>query len=242
MLRPCTLPARARASASESATAYPPRPSGTATRASGGLPSSAKPAAAEHDTAAPRVWATPPFDPGPPTAARSRSRRAPGRPSGPRPPKPSTRAGGLHDGLPAGAPAQVGHAGPGRPSPVGTAAPLGQGGQAHHDARGAEAALAGRRWPRTPRPTGRRVSSGEPVEGGHLPAGQAAHRGDTGHPGGTVDPHRAAAALALGAAAVLDRADAQLLAQHVEQGRAVVDLPRRRRRRRAAGSGIQRIS
>ena len=41
--RPCTLPATARASASVSPTAQPPRPSGTATSASAGAVSSAKP-------------------------------------------------------------------------------------------------------------------------------------------------------------------------------------------------------
>ena len=51
---------------------------------------------------------------------------------------------------------------------------------------------------------------------------EPADRGHAGHPGGTVHPDRAAAALALGAAAVLDRPEPELLAQHVEQERAVV--------------------
>ena len=89
MLRPCTLPARARASASESATAYPPRPSGTATRASGGLPSSAKPASPS-TTDGPTRWATPPSIPAR-TEARSRSRWGRGTVGSPAP-KPSTRA------------------------------------------------------------------------------------------------------------------------------------------------------
>ncbi len=67
-----------------------------------------------------------------------------------------------------------------------------------------------------------RSGSGQAVEGGHLAARQAAGRGHTGHPGRTVDPDRAAAALPLGAAAVLDRADAQLVAEDVEQRRPVV--------------------
>ncbi len=42
-------------------------------------------------------------------------------------------------------------------------------------------------------------------------------RGHTGHPRGTVDPHGAAAALTLGAAAVLDRPAREAVAQDVEQ-------------------------
>src|ERR1700683_5583453 len=53
----------------------------------------------------------------------------------------------------------------------------------------------------------------EPVERGHLAALQSSYRGDAGHPGSPVHPHRAATALALRAAAVLDRADAQLVAE-----------------------------
>ncbi len=62
----------------------------------------------------------------------------------------------------------------------------------------------------------------EPVEGGDRAAGHASGRGDAGHPGLAVDQHRAAAALALGAAAVLGRANAQVLAQDVEQAHAAV--------------------
>ena len=58
-----------------------------------------------------------------------------------------------------------------------------------------------------------RTSSGRALERGHLAAGDPSDRGDAGHPGDAVDPDRAAPALALGAAAVLDRADAQLVAE-----------------------------
>ncbi len=91
-----------------------------------------------------------------------------------------------------------------------------QGGQPHDDARGAEAALAaagGHQGVRPPVP----LRGREPVERGHLATLEAADRGDAGHPGGPVHPHRAAAALALGAAPVLDRADAQLVAQDIEE-------------------------
>ncbi len=63
---------------------------------------------------------------------------------------------------------------------------------------------------------------GKPFEGGHLAAADPSKRGHAGHPGDAVDPDRAAAALALGAAAVLHRAEPEPLAQQVEQGRAVV--------------------
>ena len=52
--------------------------------------------------------------------------------------------------------------------------------------------------------------------------GEPPDRRDTGHPGGAVHPDRAAAALALGAAAVLDRAEPELLPQDIEQRRSVV--------------------
>ncbi len=84
VLRPCTLPAWARASASDSATAYPPLPSGTATRASDGLPSSANPASPS-TTAGPTRWGTPPSRVARAEAAsRSRSSPAPVADDGPR--------------------------------------------------------------------------------------------------------------------------------------------------------------
>ncbi len=47
-------------------------------------------------------------------------------------------------------------------------------------------------------------------------------RRDTGHPGGAVHPDRAAPALALGAAAVLYRAESELLTEDIEKRRSVV--------------------
>ena len=61
------------------------------------------------------------------------------------------------------------------------------------------------------------------LERGDVAAGDAAHGGDAGDAGRPVDPHGAAPALALGAAAVLDRAAAELLAQRVQEGDPVLD-------------------
>ena len=72
---------------------------------------------------------------------------------------------------------------------------------------------------------------GEPLDGGDGAAGHPPQRGDAGHAGRAVDPDRAAPALALGAAPVLDRAAPQLLAQRVEEGGPLIvvdgDGPRR---------------
>ena len=96
--------------------------------------------------------------------------------------------------------------------------------QSHHYPRGAKAALAGATGGKRCQPavTDRVV---EAVEGGDRPTGDTARRGHTRHPGGTVNQNRAAPALALGAAAVLDRGDPDLTSQHVEQGCAgIVDV------------------
>ena len=77
------------------------------------------------------------------------------------------------------------------------------------------------------------TSSAEALEGGHRAPGHPADRGDAGHPGGAVHPDRAAAALALGAAAVLGGVLTELLAQHLEQRR------RRRRRPRPARRPVE---
>jgi hypothetical protein len=58
---------------------------------------------------------------------------------------------------------------------------------------------------------------GDALERGDGAPGDAAYGRDARHPGRAVDPDRAAAALALGAAPVLDRATAELFAQRVEE-------------------------
>ncbi len=118
------------------------------------------------------------------------------------------RAGGLFDAVPPGATAEVGEEGAvdlivgHRP---------GECGQSHHDPRRAESALAAagpdqRIGPRRPR------LGGQALEGRHAPTVQPADRGHAGDPGGAVHPDRAAAALALWTAAVLDRPQPELLA------------------------------
>ena len=62
-----------------------------------------------------------------------------------------------------------------------------------------------------------RSAVGSPSEGGHTSSGDAADGSHARHPGQAVDPHRAAPALSLWAAAVLEGATAELLTQHVEK-------------------------
>ena len=57
----------------------------------------------------------------------------------------------------------------------------------------------------------------EPVDGRHRPARDPPHRRHARHPGRAVDEDRAAPTLALRAAAVLDRPDAQVLPQGVQE-------------------------
>ena len=185
----------------------------------------------------------------PPGAPRPRGRRGrrrdaghagrglphPGRPSGERPGQrllrwSATRCTGT--GGPAGpgrlAPPRVDAAGPTGPAePRGPAGPIpgrrswARAASLIDDARGAEAALAGaggHKGRHPPFPLGLRQT----VERGDLAALEPPDRRHTRHPGGTVHPDRAAPALALGAAAVLDRADVQLVAEDLEQRRSVV--------------------
>ena len=63
---------------------------------------------------------------------------------------------------------------------------------------------------------------GETVGGGHLATGDSPRRRHARDTRGAVDEHRAAAALALRAAPVLRRPDAEPVAQHLEQRAAVV--------------------
>ena len=121
----------------------------------------------------------------------------------------------LENGLPPGAPAEVGVKRPCGPVPVGWG-PLGgrcpQTGEPHHDSRGAEPALA---------PTGGAEGVGpcgqlcriQALQCGHRPTGHPTGRRHTRDPGLPVDQHRAAPALALGAAAVLHRPVAESVAE-----------------------------
>ena len=136
-------------------------------------------------------------------------------------------ARGLHDGLPARAPAQMGAQGrldaAARRWP--TRARRFERSQPEHDAGSAEAALAG---PVLDEGGGPAVAQHRrrSLEGGDVAARDAAdgrHAGDAGCP---VDPHGAAAALALRAAAVLDRAAAELVAQRVQEADPVGDSDR----------------
>ncbi|MEZ5145380.1 MAG: hypothetical protein R2726_23145 [Acidimicrobiales bacterium] len=97
-----------------------------------------------------------------------------------------------------------------------------QGLEPAHDAGRAEAALAG---PRRHERVGPPVAHDrfQAVGRGDDPTGHPPHRRHTGDARGSVDEHRAAAALALRAAAVLRRPATQPVAQHLEQGRAIVD-------------------
>jgi hypothetical protein len=94
-------------------------------------------------------------------------------------------------------------------------------GEAHDDPRSAEPALAGTGITESlgPRLTERRC---EPLDGRHLAPGDPAYGGDACHTGCPVHPHRAAAALSLGAATVLHRSVPELFAQDVEERRAAV--------------------
>ena len=126
--------------------------------------------------------------------------------------------GRLDDRLPAGAAAQVGAQRRLDVPPRRRACTAGlvERGEAHHDARRAKAALARAVGDEGGGPAVALLGR-EPLEGGHASAGDAADGRDARHPGQAVDPHRAAPALALWAAAVLDRAAAELLAQRVEK-------------------------
>ena len=218
LLRPCTAPPPARAAADPGGERrvgaqldqrVRPAPSRRRSRRHRGRrrgPSSERPA--------PRPG--PATRPAPGRAARRRGRR--------RAVDAERVARGLDDGLPARAPAQVGPQGrldvaarrrPRRARRL-------ERGQAHHDARRAEAALAGPVCDEGGGPAvaqlGRRS-----LEGGDLTSRDAADRRDAGDAGRAVDPHRAAPALALRAAAVLDGAAAELLAQRVEEADPVLD-------------------
>ena len=127
-------------------------------------------------------------------------------------------ARGVDDGLPARAPAQVGAQGrldvaPRRWPPRRGAF---ERGQPEDDARRAEAALAGPVFDECGCPAVAQLRRSS-LEGGDLASGDAADGRDAGDAGRPVDPHGAASALALWAAAVLHRAAAELLAQRVQE-------------------------
>ena len=133
-------------------------------------------------------------------------------------------AGGLDDGLPPGAPAQMGpqgrlHRGARRAAPR---ARRPERGQPHDDPRCAKAALARPVGDEGGRPAVTQLGR-RPFEGGHTTAGHAADRRDAGDTWRVVHPHGAASALPLGAAAVLDGAAPELLAQRIEEGDPVAD-------------------
>ncbi len=125
----------------------------------------------------------------------------------------SWRGDGIQDAAPTGAAAEVRKEGlldirrPGG---------LVQGGQPAQDAGGAEAALAGAvRDERLDQ--GLPASRRETVCGGDGAPGDPAQGRDAGDAGLPVDQHGAAAALALRAAAVLDRGRPELIPERVEQ-------------------------
>ena len=98
-------------------------------------------------------------------------------------------------------------------------------GQPEDDAGRAEAALAGPVLDERGGPALAQLLR-RSLEGGDLTPGDAAdgrHAGDAGRP---VDPHRAASALTLRAAAVLDGAAAEFLAQRVQEADPVLDRHR----------------
>ena len=119
--------------------------------------------------------------------------------------------------MPAGAAAEVGEQGLADRGFGG----FGEGGDAHDDPRSAEAALAAAVGAERFRPA---VGAVETLERRDGPTGDPADRRDARDARLTVDPHRAAPALALRAAAVLRRPDAEMLAQGVEQ-RAAGEAP-----------------
>ena len=133
--------------------------------------------------------------------------------------------GRFDNGLPAGATAQVGQQGRLDRLARDGSVPLLERRQAEQDARGAESALAGAGIGERPGPAGPELRI-EPLHGGHGSAGHPPDRSDAGDAGGAVDPDGAAAALALGAAPVLDRTAADLLAERVEQRGSEIVLDR----------------
>ncbi len=132
---------------------------------------------------------------------------------------------GFHDGLPPRTAAEMGQQrrldrGPGE-----RAVPVLERGQPHEDAGCAEAALAGTRREEGVHPTGLELGA-QSLDGGDRSTSETTDRGDACHTCGTIHPDRAAPALTLGTAPVLDRTAPQLLPERVKKRgpMAVVDL------------------
>src|SRR5213078_1958698 len=123
----------------------------------------------------------------------------------------------LADGAPPRATAEVGEQ---RAVHVGRALGL-QRRQPHDDPRRAEPALAGAGGAEGAGP-GRPFVLSQALDGGDAPACDAARRRHARDPRGPVDQHRAAAALTLGAAAVLGRARAEAVAKDFQKRGVVV--------------------
>ena len=99
--------------------------------------------------------------------------------------------------------------------------PVLEGSQPHEDPRGAEAALARSGGEEGADPAGFEIGL-QALDGGDSSTGDPTDRGDARHAGGAVHPDRAAPALALGTASVLDRTAPQLFPERVKKGRPVV--------------------
>ena len=211
--RPCTLPATARASASVSPPPSRPAPSGTATSASSGRGVVGEAALAEGDLGSHRLRAAA-LDRGARRGRREVAGAAARRSHGDVP--------GVEDRAPPRAPAEVRQERLLDGGVVGRLGALGpQALEPADDARRAEPALARARGAERVGPA-RPSLGGEAVDGGDRSSGDPPSRGDARDPGLPVDQHRAATALALGAAAVLRGPQPERRSQHVEQRSAVV--------------------
>ena len=123
--------------------------------------------------------------------------------------EPERDAAGLDNRLPPGAAAQVGQQGQLDGRAGGRPVAVLERGQAEQDARGAEPALAGPGGHEGVDPAILEVRV-QPLDRRHGPSGHPSQRRHAGDAGRTVHPDGATAALALGAAPVLDRAAAQI--------------------------------
>ena len=200
--RPWTLPASFLASLNVSPTCHSPSAPSTATSASSGAVSSAKPARPSA-TSGPTICGQPPS-----SRARTAELSVRCRAIGAR----SEGQNGVDDRAPAGAAAEVG--GEGAVDGVDRRAVL-QRGDAHDDPWRAEAAL---RRPARGERLRPRVGVGQRVHGRDVTAGDPRHGRHARHPRLAVDEDRAAATLPLRAAAVLDRARAEAIAEDLEEG------------------------